>query len=201
MLYIVGIDEAGRGPLAGPVSVGVCSIREDIVSHVETVLFGDGGIRDSKKLSHKRREIIYSEMQKLRAAGSIHFSVRMSSNSFIDENGIVFGVNFAMKKALRIHTVKNRNMRVLLDGGLRAPREYTNQITIIKGDERELTIALASIAAKVERDRVMVKMGEKYPQFGFEIHKGYGTKKHRENIGIFGISDMHRRSFLKGLTE
>jgi len=93
--------------------------------------------------------------------------------------------------------INPKKCKVLLDGGLKAPEEYIDQKTIIKGDEKKMIIALASIYAKVMRDRKMVKFGKEYPEYGFEIHKGYGTKKHYEAIGKYGLSNIHRRSYIK----
>ena len=189
--FLVGIDEAGRGPLAGPVSVGAVCVPADFDFSVLE------GAKDSKQMTEKAREIIFKKMQELKKSGAINFVVALSSAQTIDTKGIVPAIRTALDGAIGMLKVNPAECKVLLDGGLKAPVEYTNQETIIKGDAKEKVIALASIAAKVLRDRHMVKIAEKYPQFGFEIHKGYGTKKHSNAIKEFGLSEIHRRSFCK----
>jgi|CXWL01.1.fsa_nt_gi ribonuclease HII len=189
--YLVGIDEAGRGPLAGPVSVGAVLVPVDFDwTRV-------AGAKDSKQMTPKARGEVYEEMLKLKETGVIRFVVALSPAHTIDTKGIVPAIRAALEGALLKLEVNPQACRVLLDGGLKAPKEYPNQETIIKGDAKEKVIALASIAAKVLRDRHMIKEAEKYPQYGFEIHKGYGTKKHQEAIQTHGLSAIHRRSFCR----
>lgn len=189
--FLIGVDEAGRGPLAGPVSVGAVCIP---VGFDFSVL---EGAKDSKQMTEKAREVIFLKMQELKKGGVINFVVALSSANTIDTKGIVPAIRIALAGAIGKLEVNPAECKVLLDGGLKAPIEYTNQETIIKGDSKEKVIALASIAAKVLRDRYMAKIAEKYPHYGFEIHKGYGTKKHSEAIKEFGLSEIHRRSFCK----
>lgn len=189
--YIIGIDEAGRGPLAGPVSIGICIVPVDF----DFTIFKN--LKDSKKLSEKRRNEILIQMKELQAKKIINFSVALVSNKMIDDKGIVFAITSAINALLNKVKIEQHKVRILLDGGLKAPEKYINQETIIKGDEKEPVISLASIAAKVTRDNHMVKLAKDYPEYGFEIHKGYGTKKHIEMIKKNGLSIVHRRSFCK----
>jgi len=195
--YIIGIDEAGRGPLAGPVSVGVTCVPVDFNwEHI-------AGVGDSKKVSPKNREAIFSRAQELKKAGVLTYAVAMISAETIDKIGIVLAITKAMDSALtKIHRsglCKPEDCFVKLDGGLKAPERFKFQETIIKGDQKEKVIGLASILAKVTRDRHMQKLALKkeYALYSFDIHKGYGTKMHRKSIAAHGISDMHRKSFCK----
>ncbi len=189
--YIIGIDEAGRGPLAGPVSVGICIAPVDF----DFTIFKN--LKDSKKLSEKRRVEVLAQMKELQTSKTINFSVALVSNKMIDDKGIVFAITSAINVLLNKIKIEPSKVRILLDGGLRAPDEYLYQETIIKGDEKEPVISLASIAAKVTRDNHMVRLAKDYPEYGFEIHKGYGTKVHRERIAKYGLSVVHRRTFCK----
>lgn len=193
MTYIVGIDEAGRGPLAGPVAVGVVAVSLDFDwSRIE-------GVRDSKKLSEKKREQIFEKACELAQSGALQYAVRTSSAAYIDTYGIVPAIKRALAEAIESIALAPTECRVLLDGGLKAPDVYSNQETIIRGDSTEPTISLASIMAKVTRDRMMVSMSQKYPNYDFAGHKGYGTAKHLLSIKKHGISSVHRRTFCKTL--
>ncbi len=189
MRYIVGIDEVGRGPLAGPVAVGAVLVPLDFDwSAME-------GVRDSKKLSGKKREAIFEQASELTKSGRLRFAVATSSSAYIDSYGIVPAIRRALAEALaKIEADPNR-CRVLLDGGLRAPEVYEIQETIIRGDASEPAISLASVMAKVTRDRMMMKISEKYPGYGFEVHKGYGTLAHRTSIRERGLCALHRATF------
>ncbi len=195
--YIIGIDEVGRGPLAGPVAVGAVLIYAE---HYKKVAKLFPVIKDSKKLSAKKREEWLVKIRDAEKAGFLVTSVAFVTSSSIDKNGLAPSIRTALAKALTVVVpTKGRPLwaRVLLDGGLRAPAGYENQETIIKGDEKELVIALASIVAKVTRDARMVKLGKKFPEYGFEKHKGYGTRGHYSAIKKHGITPHHRKSFLK----
>ena len=189
--YIVGIDEAGRGPLAGPVAVGLVCIPIDF----DTKLFAKA--RDSKMLTPKVREEIFLETKKLYREGKLTYSVSMVHAHMIDTKGISYAIRLCIKRCLKKCNVSPTETMVLLDGSLKAPEEFVYQETIIKGDQKEKVISLASIMAKVTRDKWMTRVAKKYPEYGFEVHKGYGTKKHREHIKINGASAIHRKSFLK----
>lgn len=193
-LFLIGIDEAGRGPLAGPVSVGAAMIPFTECSAIFSSL---PGICDSKKLSEKKREDMYRSMCDLRRDKKIAFVVALVSHILIDKEGIVKAVRQGIFSVLAKLSADFHSSRILLDGSLHAPEEFTDQETIIRGDETEPIISLASIAAKVVRDRKMRQLSVLYPQYGFDMHKGYGTKKHYEALEAYGISEIHRRSFLR----
>ena len=194
--YLIGIDEVGRGPLAGPIAVGVCVISvSKIKSFMKKGFFR--GIRDSKKLNAKKREDWYEKMKELKEKGGLDYYISFVSNKMIDEKGISYCLKLAIKNSLKKLKADPLQSVVLLDGGLKAPEEFTNQKTIIKGDEKEPIISLASIAAKVARDRKMVAYSKKFPQYGFEIHKGYGTALHCRKIKKYDLSKLHRKSFCK----
>ena len=181
-----GIDEAGRGPIAGPVAVGIFGMKEGYK------LKGFPKGKDSKKMSEKEREKWYAVFESEKKKGNVYFKCAFSSASLIDRKGIVGALRAAMEKCL---TDVEESSRILLDGALHAPARFLSQKTIIKGDEKEKLIACASIVAKVTRDRYMRNLALKYPQYGFETHKGYGTKIHKTAILSHGFSLHHRRSY------
>ena len=155
--------------------------------------------RDSKKLSHIQRLRWLEKINKEKNKGNIFYKVSFASNKIIDNKGIVFAINSCLKNSINFLGIKPSDSMVLLDGGLKAPKEYKNQKTIIKGDEKELAIALASIVAKVTRDDLMVRLARIYTGYGLEKHKGYGTAAHYRALKNKGISPIHRKSFLKKL--
>lgn len=189
-MQIIGIDEAGRGSLAGPVAVGVCAVSADF----DFAVFQN--LKDSKKLSEKRREEIFAQMQVLKKEDVLNFSVALVSNKVIDERGISFAIRKGIEGVLQKISADPKS-KVYLDGSLKAPKEFVNQETIIKGDEKIPVISLASIAAKVTRDRHMKKVALEYTGYDFEIHKGYGTAKHQNSIKLKGLCEIHRRTFIK----
>ncbi len=189
MRYVIGIDEAGRGPLAGPVAVGAVMVPLDFDWSVLE------GVRDSKKLSEKKREEIFVHAGELQLSGALRFSVSTSSAAYIDRYGIVPAIKRALAEVLSRFEIEPHECRVLLDGSLKAPVEYIHQETIIRGDDTEPIISLASIMAKVTRDRLMKRLSPKYPEYDFHVHKGYGTASHLSVIGRYGLSDIHRASF------
>jgi ribonuclease HII len=180
----IGIDEAGRGPLAGPVSVGAVMVKSDF----DFSIFKN--LKDSKKLSEAKREEFFEVINK-----KIKYKVVMVSNKVIDKKGISYAINFAIKSLLKRLNPNIKQTKVFLDGSLKAPEEFTQE-TIIKGDEKIPAISLASIMAKVTRDCYMKKISKKYPLFDFHIHKGYGTKGHISAIKKHGPSELHRKSFI-----
>lgn len=185
--YIIGIDEVGRGPIAGPVTVGAVLLPAKSS-------WGDfAGLRDSKKLTEPGREAWFAH---IKDAGITH-AVSSVSERVIDEKGIAYAIRLALSRSLRKLGANPKDAHILLDGGLRAPEEYVNQETIVKGDEKEYAIALASIVAKVTRDRYMVRAAKRHSKYVFDQHKGYGTKLHYEAIKKHGLCPLHRRSFLK----
>lgn len=178
---VCGVDEAGRGPLAGP----VCAAAVILPEHLEIP-----GLTDSKKLSDKRRRELFPVIQQQALAYGIGFA----SEAEIDEINILQATFLAMGRALEQLSVKPE--LALIDGN----RETDFGIpvkTVVKGDSLSANIAAASILAKVTRDDLMLKLAEEYPAYGFEVHKGYGTKAHYEALRKFGACPIHRRSFLK----
>jgi len=205
--WIIGIDEVGRGPLAGPVGVGVACVPANFNWQQLP------GVTDSKQLTEIKRAEIMSSARILQAAGTFHYEVAMVSAKVIDRIGIVPAIMLAMNRALtRVETRMSENtslvlsnmldaVEVKLDGGLKAPEWYLQQETIIKGDAKEPAIGLASIVAKVRRDSYMRRLATlaAYHPYGFDAHKGYGTKAHRAAIAQYGLSDQHRVSYCKNI--
>lgn len=197
--HIIGIDEVGRGPLAGPVAV--CAVVVPIDFDWEQL----PKVGDSKKMTSKKREAVFARAEILRKNGQLDYCVASNSAATIDKKGIVTAINMALIQALA--TIMKRGafdplqVQVKLDGGLRAPVSFVHQETIIKGDAKERVIGLASIIAKVTRDRHMERLGSDpaYTPYGFLKHKGYGTKTHREAVAINGLSLEHRASFCKNI--
>ena len=193
MMHVVGIDEAGRGPLAGPVSVGLVKIPAGFNKRFFK------GIKDSKQLTLVEREFWFALATEARKRGELDFKVSLVSEKIIDKHGISHALRLGIKRCLLTLRVNNKS-KIFLDGSLKAPVEFKNQLTVIRGDEKIPVISLASICAKVIRDRKMVKLSKKFPEFNFHINKGYGTLMHRKAIQKYGLTELHRRSFLKKLT-
>lgn len=179
---ICGIDEAGRGPLAGPVCAAAVILRPD--TEIE-------GLNDSKKLTEKKRELLFPIIKEKAAAYGIGFA----SEQEIDEINILNATFLAMKRAAEQLSVQPDLF--LVDGNQKPRIGDVPEVTVVKGDAKSMSIAAASVLAKVSRDHYMLEMAEKYPQYDFEKHKGYGTKLHYEKIAEYGISPIHRRTFLK----
>ena len=187
---MLGVDEAGRGPLAGPVSVGVVAVPEGFEVEKEFP-----GVADSKKLSEKNREKIFEILEARTVLGDVRFAVEFESAETIDEEGIAVAVRRALWRGVNKLAPDAALVKIQLDGALRAPPEYSQE-TIVNGDELIPLISLASIAAKVSRDRLMLVLAKEYPQYGFEQHKGYGTKLHYEMLKKHGLCVIPRRSFV-----
>jgi ribonuclease HII len=178
-MKIAGIDEVGRGPLAGPVVAGAVILPPG---------FFHRGIRDSKQLSPGQREDLYGVITE----NALSWAIGVTDAETIDTLRIVEGTRLAMLKA--VEGLRERPDLLLIDG--RFPiRSSVAERTIVRGDEVCLSIAAASILAKVTRDRMMLKFHGEYPQYGFDRHKGYGTKAHVEALAEWGPSPVHRRSF------
>lgn len=180
---VCGVDEAGRGPLAGPVCAAAVILPKGLVIP---------GLNDSKKLSDKRRRELFPIIQQ----EAVSFGIAFASQEEIDEINILQATFLAMRRA--IDQLNPRPEFALIDGN----RETDFGVpckTIIKGDSLSANIAAASVLAKVTRDNWMIEAAEKYPGYGFEIHKGYGTKAHYEALEKLGPCAIHRRSFLKKL--
>ena len=178
---ICGVDEAGRGPLAGPVYAAAVILPSDCVIE---------GLNDSKKLTEKKREALFDEIKEKALA----YGIASADEKEIDEINILNATFLAMKRAIDSLPVKPD--LALIDGNQK-PHTDIEEVTVIKGDAKSMSIAAASVLAKVSRDRFMLEMAEKYPQYEFARHKGYGTKLHYEKIAQYGVCDIHRRTFLK----
>lgn len=182
---ICGIDEAGRGPLAGDVYAAAVILNDDVLIDY---------LNDSKKISEKRRELLYDEI----IAKADAYCIATASVKEIDELNILQATFLAMKRAYE--GLKVKADLILVDGN-RLPDIEGEKRFVIKGDATSASISAASILAKVARDRYMRDIAVKYPQYAFEQHKGYGTKLHYERLAEHGISDVHRSTFLKKLTD
>ena len=190
--HIVGIDEVGRGPLAGPVTICALAVR------AEFDLSFFKGIRDSKKLSEKQRKEWLKKIKDKKVSGELHYFISSVGAEIIDRRGISWAVRRAIKNVIGKLPINPDESEVLLDGSLKAPKNFKNQKTIIRGDEKIPIISASSIVAKVFRDKKMSRLHKRYPQYGFHIHKGYGTSAHYKALKKHGLSPIHRRSFLKG---
>ncbi len=246
MEYIIGIDEVGRGPIAGPVAVCSFLCQSSFFPITEI----DLPMRDSKKLTKIQREKWFEYLKGEKLKGNCDFAVSYVSAEMIDKFGIVKAIQKSLDSSLEkvagqiiqnpralpsgrgmknelLHASsgsqseiadvslrtgdKGRrgnfnesdtqlsNFYIFLDGGLKAPKEYTNQETIIKGDELHPVISCASIIAKVSRDKIMANYAKEYPEYGFEKHSGYGTKAHYEAIKKHGVTPLHRKNFMKNI--
>jgi ribonuclease HII len=184
--YICGIDEAGRGPLAGPVVVGAVILPKD--SMIE-------GVNDSKKVSEKKREKVYEEI----IQNAISYSVGIVDQKTIDEINILNATKLALKRAIEGLEVKPNI--ILVDALTNIDTCGIPYKSIIKGDAKEYSIAAASIIAKVTRDRMMLEWDKIYPEYGFAKHKGYGTAAHIKALKENGPCMLHRRSFIKNFIE
>ena len=182
--YVCGVDEAGRGPLAGPVCAAAvilpygCEIED---------------LNDSKKLSEKKRDMLFDII----IEKAISYSICYGTLEEIEKYNILNATFLAMNRSIESLEVKPDYC--LIDGN-RTPKEIKFPCeTVVKGDSKSYSVAAASILAKVSRDRLMLEYDKKYPQYGFKKHKGYGTKEHYEAIKKFGVCDIHRLSFLKNV--
>jgi ribonuclease HII len=183
---IAGIDEAGRGPLAGPVVVGIAIMPKD--SMIE-------GVNDSKKVSEKKREKLYDQITQ----EAIAWNVGMADQNEIDEINILNATKLALTRA--IEGLKIKPDLILVDALTNIDTKGIPYKSIIKGDAKEYSIAAASILAKVTRDRMMREYDEIYPQYGFSGHKGYGTAKHIAAIKEYGPCTLHRKTFIKNFIK
>ncbi len=180
--FVCGVDEAGRGPLAGPVCAAAVILPESLIID---------GLDDSKKLTEKKREALYDVIIEKAMAYSIAFA----SVEEIEEFNILNATFLAMKRA-----VEGLNIPAdfaIIDGNKIPPELKVPSIAVVKGDSASFSIAAASVLAKVTRDRLMLKFDEQYPEYNFKKHKGYGTKEHIEAIGKYGACKEHRMSFMR----
>lgn len=182
---ICGVDEAGRGPLAGP----VCAAAVILPAHLELP-----GLTDSKKLSDKRRRELFPQIQQQ----AVSYGIGFASEKEIDEINILQATFLAMERALSQLSVKPD--LTLIDGN--REKDFGIPVrTVVKGDSLSANIAAASILAKVSRDDLMLEAAKQYPQYGFDVHKGYGTKAHYEALEKYGPCPLHRQTFLKKFYE
>jgi len=191
--WIIGIDEVGRGPLAGPVVVAGVKINSKLKN--QNAKFWKG-IKDSKKLTPKQREEWFLV---LTSNPQITWATAQVLPQTIDRINIARAADLGVRRVYRkLSTDQNGRLRIVMDGGLKLPQYIPHEV-IIKGDERVPIIAAASIIAKVIRDRIMLQLHKKFPQYGFDRHKGYGTKLHRESIVMYGFTPVHRFSFCSSI--
>lgn len=179
--YIAGVDEAGRGPLCGPVVAASVILPDDC--YIE-------GLNDSKKLSEKKREMLYDVI----IEKALAWKVEMSDVDVIESINILNATKLAMKKA--VEGLKITPDYVIIDGNQKIDIDIKEE-TVVSGDSKSLSIAAASVLAKVTRDRLIRQLDKKYPEYGFAKHKGYGTKMHIEAIKKYGLCEIHRPSFCK----
>lgn len=182
---VCGVDEAGRGPLAGPVFAAAVVLPENYSHPV---------LNDSKKLSEKKRDEVFDDIVR----DAVCYGVGTASEKEIDEINILNATFLAMKRAVEALSVTPE--LAIIDGN-KCPDTGIKEVALVKGDAKCMSVAAASVIAKVSRDRYMLELDKKYPEYMFSKHKGYGTKLHYEKLKEFGISDVHRKSFLKNLSE
>lgn len=194
--YLIGIDEVGRGPVAGPVTLCAVCVK---LSGRGKVMRSFCGIKDCKGLTRLQREKWLKEIKKMAESGRLEYAISSVAPFVVDRKGIAGSVRLGVKRVLQKLDKNPLSCRVLLDGSLKAPSKYIFQKTIIKGDEKERIISIASVIAKVWRDRKMIRLANKFPNYGFEEHAGYGTGAHMRAIRKLGMSPIHRRSFLTNL--
>ena len=180
---VCGVDEAGRGPLAGPVCAAAVILPEGVII---------AGVNDSKKLSEKKRESLFDVIREQ----ALSYSIAYATVDEIEEINILNATMLAMRRAIDGLDIKADY--AMIDGNKIPPIDIDAEC-IVKGDAKSMSIACASILAKVSRDRLLYKYAEEYPMYGFDKHKGYGTKVHREAILKYGPCPYHRKSFLKKL--
>jgi ribonuclease HII len=211
---LIGVDEAGRGCLAGPVFAAACLIEPGLFKDSDA-LSKTGGVNDSKKLSAQKRESVYADLLILRDLGWLDLAVAEASVSEIEDLNILGATRLAMQRAIEqiqsagegwelpliessgpLFSRSSASVCLLVDGRPLRPFPYEHE-ALVKGDGKSLAIAAAGIAAKVERDRCMCDLAKRYPNYGFDRHSGYGTRLHRETIKRHGACPDHRRLFLR----
>lgn len=180
---VCGVDEAGRGPLAGPVCAAAVILPEGVIID---------GVNDSKKLSEKKRESLFDVIREQ----ALSYSIAYATVDEIEKINILNATMLAMRRAINGLDIKADY--AMIDGNKIPPIDIDAEC-VVKGDAKSMSIACASILAKVSRDRLLYKYAEEYPMYGFDKHKGYGTKVHREAILKYGPCPYHRKSFLKKL--
>lgn len=177
---VAGIDEAGRGPLAGPVVAAAVILPKDIFLPF---------LNDSKKVTEKRRDVLFDQIKQ----EALAYGIGIASNALIDDINILQATYEAMREAI---SKLSKTPDILLVDAVHIPDINIKQVGIVKGDAKSVNIAAASILAKVTRDRLMLEYDKIYPEYGFASNKGYGTAKHIEALKAHGACDIHRRSFI-----
>ena len=177
---VAGIDEAGRGPLAGPVVAAAVILPKDIFLPF---------LNDSKKVTEKRRDVLFDQIKQ----EALAYGIGIASNALIDEINILQATYEAMREAI---SKLSKTPDILLVDAVHIPYINIKQVGIVKGDAKSVNIAAASILAKVTRDRLMLEYDKIYPEYGFASNKGYGTAKHIEALKAYGACDIHRRTFI-----
>lgn len=209
--YLIGVDEAGRGCLAGPVTAGACLLKQSFFESSKALELSSA-INDSKQLSHQARLVQFGIIQDLRQQGYLDFEVASASVAEIESFNILGATQLAMQRALEGLAKRSscwklpemiegeplfqtsREVAILVDGRPLKPFPYAHS-ALVGGDGKSLTIAAASIAAKVVRDREMCQLAKQHPKYSFEKHKGYGTKLHRSALSQYGLTKSHRKLF------
>jgi ribonuclease HII len=191
--YIIGVDEVGRGPLAGPVTVCACMVTK---KHHDYIKKECKDIDDSKKLSEQKRNHFNRLAHQLKKEGTLFFACSSVSAPVIDARGITYAIRLALSRSLAKLSHEREHTKVFLDGGLKAPHTYIHQETIIGGDGTQWLISLASVIAKCYRDKAMVRYSKQYPEYGFDQHKGYGTQQHRNALKKYGVCPLHRKTWV-----
>ena len=194
--WIIGIDEVGRGPFAGPVTV--CAVAIPTMQYHKMKW---GVLTDSKKMTPRTRKQWYTKAKEYANEGVLRYAIASQTARAIDTKGLAVCIRLCIAKVLATLTIAPHECVLVLDGGLKAPVVYDRQKTIIKGDLSEKVISLASVIAKVHRDEYMETLHKKHPQYGWLTNKGYGTAAHRKAIKTHGISPFHRISFLSGTID
>ena len=196
MKWVIGIDEVGRGPLAGPVYV--CAVAMPVKNYKKMEW---GVLNDSKQMSVGNRELWHGEARGIEKRGELKIAVSHRTAAAIDRNGIAVCIRECIAESLEKLHIDPKECAVLLDGSLKAPLQYKHQTTIIKGDSKEKIISLASVVAKVERDHYLIALSKKHPVYSWDKNKGYGTKIHIAAIKKQGITPLHRQTFLRKLLQ
>lgn len=189
--FLVGVDEVGRGPVAGPVTVSSFSVPSRFYDEVATEL---SGITDSKKITPKKRTLFVEKIKELMKSKKVFVCVSSVSAKKIEQVGISAALRAALNRSLE--KINPENSFVFLDGSLYADQKF-KQETIIKGDQKNWLIGAASVVAKVARDNYMCKQAKLYPEYNFDKHKGYATRGHYEKIKKYGFCELHRKSWVK----
>ena len=190
--YHIGIDEVGRGPLAGPMTICAFAMLESDLHLLESI-----GVKDSKQLSEQKRILVVQKINELKDAGHCVYQISSISSHVIDRKGLTKSAKIAIASVLQRLNIHPEHADIYLDGSLYAPESYFRQHTVIGGDGKVPVISCASCLAKVHRDNLMDKYDLKFPGYGFLDHKGYGTPDHYKAIRKHGLTEIHRRSFLR----